>query len=818
MTRTKPFCAVLARLAALACLAGTAGGAPVGPSSVTDAVTGWLARDPAPLAERLAHQIKDVETVKDGHGTAIYHVVRLAPSGFVLVAADDLMEPIVAFGAKGSFEASMRNAMRALADKDLPARLALARAHPGAARVAKARHLWRRFMEGWKSPPTAVHDLATNVSTVQVAPFLQTLWDQQSVGDAGAVACYNYFTPPYAAGNVDNDPCGCVATAMAQMMYYFQYPTAGVGTASFVIFTNGVPAYASLRGGDGAGGPYVWSNMPPVPQNPATAQCQAIGALSYDAGISVSMAYSADDSESTLFNARESVAGTFLYANAILGGEDNPSFSLSPALIDMVNPNLDARLPVMFGIWASPAEGHCVLCDGYGFMDGTLYHHLNLGYSGVDNGWYALPDINSDDELSYTNISSCIYNVYASGQGEIISGRIVDGFGNPVPGATVTAWLAGSAAYTVASDTNGIYALVKLPSASQYTVAVSQAGYANASGNWSTGTSQNNSTVTGNTWGANFVLTAVGAPSILIPPRSQTALLGASASFAVTAAGAGTLAYQWSQNGRSLASSGSSLTISNASAASAGLYSVVVSNVDGTAASTGAVLTVVQAGGAQLVQNGGFATGSFADWQTTGNMADTFVTTGPLYVHAGNYGAALGPSGSLGFLSQNLPTTIGASYLLSCWFDSPDGLTPNEFVVSWNGTNLFDTINMGATGWTNLQFLVTAGASVTPLEFGFRNDNSYFGLDAITVNHLVDVPAAPCSFAAGGIQLQGANIVLTLTNLTGPGSLVVQASSNLVQWAPVFTNAAAFGGMVFTDSVPTNIPCRFYRAVVEPSP
>jgi len=813
MTRPILFWAFLLQLAL------PASGAPVSSAFATKVVSGWLSGDPTPLAERLGHHVKGVETVKDIRGTALYHVVHLAPCGFVLVAADDQIEPIVAFGARGDFDLSRRNVLRALADKDLAARLALAQTHPGAARYVNARNLWRRIMEGWKAPPQgASPSLLTNVSIVEVAPFLQTLWDQNTVGHDTDVACYNYYTPPFVGANADNYPCGCVATAMAQLMYYFQHPSAGVGTDLFGIVVNGAPALASLLGGDGAGGPYIWSNMPPVPQNPTTAQCQAIGALTYDAGVSVGMAYTAGGSETTMFDAREALAGTFFYSNVMLGGGDDPAFSLSSVLINMVNPNLDARLPVMFGIWASPEEGHCVLCDGYGYVGQTLYHHLNLGYSGADNGWYALPDMNTDSQLTYTNISSCIYNVYAGGGGEIISGRIVDDLGNPVPGGTVAALRAGGGVYTATSDTNGIYALVQLPPTSQYVLTASQTGYASATGNWSTAASINGTASTGNVWGANFVLTATGPPSILIGPQSQTVLLGGTASFAVTAAGSGTLAYQWSRNGLSLANSGSAFTISNASATNAGTYVVVVSNALGTAASTGAVLNLVQACGVSLVQNGGFEAGNFEDWQMAANTVDTFVMTGPMYVHSGKYGAALGPSGSLGFLTQNLPTTNGGSYVLSCWLDSPDGLTPNEFVVSWNGTNLFDAVNMGATGWTNLQFLVVAGAASTPLEFGFRNDNSYFGLDAISVNNLVPVPVSPVSFANGGILLDGTNVVLTLTNLTGQGTVVVQVSPDLAQWTPVFTNAPALGAIMFTDMLLTNLPCRYYRAVVQTMP
>ena len=905
MDRTRGYLANFICLAALAWFAGPAGGSPVKSTAAANAVTRWLAADPTPLAEKLSHDVKGVETVRDAQGTALYHVVHLAPSGFVIVAADDQIGPIVAFATKGEFNPSPKSALRALANKDLASRLAQARAHPAAARFVRAHRQWQQLEQGTNTPQGGTASYVSSVSSVWVAPLLQTLWDQETLNDAGRLACYNYYTPPYAAGSTSNYPSGCVATGMAQLMYHFQYPTAGVGTNAFSIGVNNTVTQASLRGGNGAGGPYLWSNMPPVPQNPTAAQCQAIGALTSDAGVAVDMAYGPGGSGATLIGARDALAGTFLYPNVIIAGQDNPSYSLSAALTNIVNPNLDARKPVLFGIWASGNEGHCVVCDGYGYESGALYHHLNMGWSGDDNAWYALPDIDTSDSLTFTNISSCIYNVDAGGEGEIISGRIVDITGNPVSKATVTASRSEGVTYTATSDANGIYALVQLPSSSHYALTVSLPGYDNESGNWSTGLSQNSSAATGNVWGANFVLSDAGPPSILSAPQSQTAFVGGTASLTVNATGAGNLSYLWSQNGALLTNSGSSLTISNVTAADAGTYAVVVSNAYGTAASPGAVLNVEQLGGTQLVRNGGFETGSFSSWSTASNMSGTAVTTGPLYVDAGQYGAELGPSGSLGFLLQSLATTPGASYLVSCRLDSPDGLTPNEFLVAWNGTNLFDQVNMGETGWTNLQFVVTADATNALLEFGFRNDDSYFGLDAITVNNVFPATAAPqiaaqpasqtaalgagaafsvtasgtpavayqwqfnganldgatnstlafgaveaadaglyqvvvsnsagaltssaaalnvtgvpVSFVtgAGGFQAGTGAITVVLTNLTGQGTVVVQASADLLHWVPVFTNAAAFGGFQFTDPVPTNIPCRYYRAAIGTSP
>lgn len=134
-----------------------------------------------------------------------------------------------------------------------------------------------------------------------------------------------------------------------------------------------------------------------------------------------------------------------------------------------------------------------------------------------------------------------------------------------------------------------------------------------------------------------------------------------------------------------------------------------------------------------LVSNGGFETDDFSGWTQSGNTSYTIISSFPTFSRAGSYGAEFGPQNTLGYISQTLPTTPGMAYQLSFWLDSPDGITPNEFLVQWNGNTLFDQVNLPATGWTNLQFVVTATGTNTLLKFGLRDDPSNLGLDEVSV-------------------------------------------------------------------------------------
>ena len=115
----------------------------------------------------------------------------------------------------------------------------------------------------------------------------------------------------------------------------------------------------------------------------------------------------------------------------------------------------------------------------------------------------------------------------------------------------------------------------------------------------------NYSVVVSNTSGSVTSVSArleviVSPPYIVSGPDDQTVLAGATATFSVDADGDEPLRFQWQKNGTNLTDGGnilgsatSTLTINNASAASAGTYSVIVSNDLDSVTSDGALLTVV---------------------------------------------------------------------------------------------------------------------------------------------------------------------------------------------------------------------------------
>lgn len=488
---------------------------PVSADQAQSAVTAWLAADTEPLGAKLGRQVMSVQKYADPTGVAAYYVVSLYPSGFVIASADDLIEPIIAFAGEGAYDPSPNNPLGALASNDAFSRVAAAREAQVAdafvpnGEMAQANAKWRRLL-GETGSPTV--NLVTSVSDVRVAPFVTSKWNQQADRGCGSTT-YNYYTP-------SGYPSGCVATAMAQLMRYWQYPTSGVGSKHYSItICAGSSQTQFLLGGDGSGGPYAWANMTLDPVCPSLAARQAIGALCFDCGVAVGMDYCSDGSGADTLKAASAFKTTFGYSNAKTGyysGNSIPTTNLNL----MLNPNLHARNPVILGITGA-VGGHAIVCDGYGYESATLYHHLNLGWAGSNDAWYNLPNITSNP--SFTTVYKCIYNVYTSGTGELIAGRVLDFSGAPISGATVSA----TGGYSATTDDRGIYA-IKLPASRAYTVSVTKSGYAFNSQSVGTGASSDNSITCGNKWPIDFTSTTP-------PPVSLSAakLLANGASVAV---------------------------------------------------------------------------------------------------------------------------------------------------------------------------------------------------------------------------------------------------------------------------------------------
>ncbi len=464
----------------------------MGAVEVRKVVRGWLKLEPNPLGVCLGHHVTKVETFSDKKGRPVYYVVCLQPKGFVVVPADDLVEPIIGFAADGTYNASAKSPLAALVSRDVPRRVTAARTLEAAASTAtekKELALQQRFFQDtclkaqtkWNTLQAFDDGVAAlgvpGVSDLRVGPLVVSTWGQTTVGSyIDGISCYNFYTPPYGPGNCNNYPCGCVATAMAQLMRYHEYPTSG----------------------------YVWSNMPLEPDTGITLiERWAIGDLCYDAAESIGTSYGSGGSSASLNDADEELQYTFGYSNSIHGY--NNRAEIGAGLTGMINPNLDAGKPVLLGVTGSDGP-HAIVCDGYGHNGSTLYHHLNMGWDGRDNVWYALPIIQAA-ETGYESdtVHTCVYNVFTSESGEIISGRVTDLADNPIEDVTIIAETESESTYQTTTNANGIYALLGVPSNEDYTVSASKSGHAFIEQNVSTGLSEDDSIIPGNVWGVDFV-------------------------------------------------------------------------------------------------------------------------------------------------------------------------------------------------------------------------------------------------------------------------------------------------------------------------
>ena len=484
------------------------------PVSSTDAGTAaraWVGSGTT-LGVRLGTSVDSVKTYS-APGGAKFHAVRLADGGTVFMTADSEDEPVIGFSSAESLDLSEGSRLRQLLDRDVTLReatrgAASASSSAGRRSVATSARTpvgkWAKLIAAGQAVAVRSAEATSSAAPVKlvddlrVAPLIKTQWDQSESRDD--LPCFNFYTP--AGAQDEHLPCGCTATAAAQIMKYFQWPQTEMASAVFECSVNGTKKKLATMGGL-----YDWASMAlDTEDDPADdeTKCEAIGHLTYDIAVSLGTDWS--DASGGSASPRELgrvYRDSFGYANGYsflvpdrfntgAGGLHNLSIREK-----IIYANLDAGRPVQLGIYGYPKghigedsywAGHSVVGDGYGYrqIDGvpTAFVHINLGWGGKDDMWYNIPEINTSETgahvgesgFDFLYMGGAMFNIFTDEAGlDILAGRITDYSGTPVEGAKVTVLDADAVEVaSVNSGAHGIYTFA-LPGGSNYTVRASSA-------------------------------------------------------------------------------------------------------------------------------------------------------------------------------------------------------------------------------------------------------------------------------------------------------------------------------------------------------
>ncbi len=217
-----------------------------------------------------------------------------------------------------------------------------------------------------------------------VPPLITSKWGQNSP--------YNDLCPADVTSNVGkNCAGGCVATAMAQVMNYYEYPSTGTGSNSYISDSQRI--YQSM---DFSTVTFDWSNMVDVYDDNATAaQQEAVAKLIHACGVSISMDY-AKSSLALPYDITYSLINFWKY-NPNIAYKEKQYYS-EAEWNNILMQELKAGHPVLYGGRGSKG-GHRFVLDG---CDSEGYYHFNFGWNGYGDGFYSLDILRPTDELSGT--------------------------------------------------------------------------------------------------------------------------------------------------------------------------------------------------------------------------------------------------------------------------------------------------------------------------------------------------------------------------------------------------------------------------------
>lgn len=335
-----------------------------------------LPKDAVKSSPKSKKKVESILEVPDSNNVAAYYIINYEEGGFVILAGDKRSEPVLAFSEKNRF-----NLYTEYFPSGLVGWLYSSKENIETIRInneeiqPKTARLWDNLLSAESDVLTYVIDPPDEPDctpyTIQKGPYIQTTWGQ---------GCgYNSQTPSMSCGPCSHAYTGCVATAMAQIMKYHQYPTT-----------------------------YTWSSMPNSYGTTTTA------VLMRNIGNSVSMTYNCDGSSADTKNkVAAAFKNTFGYSTA----------SYADYNYQTVKNELNYNRPVIlrggrntgWWIFGQYSDGHAWVCDGYlNYIDpcwgSILKFNMNWGWDGSYNGWYSFNNFNPGD-YTFNYKTGMVYNI-----------------------------------------------------------------------------------------------------------------------------------------------------------------------------------------------------------------------------------------------------------------------------------------------------------------------------------------------------------------------------------------------------------------------
>ena len=322
------------------------------------------------------YSVADVVT-QQYNGLTTFYIFIFNSGGFAMVAADDAVIPILGFSADEPFD---KNNTPPNAEAWFNSQYSEQIEY-----IVNSKLDNTQTLQEWDK----IRNNQFPSSKFAVAPLCTTIWDQGHY--------YNALCPAAPSGPGGHVYAGCVATAMAQVMKKWNYPTTGIGSHTYTD-----PTYGPQTANFGAT-TYNWTSMP----NNVTSANTAVATLMYHCGVSVDMQYGAGGSSAPLIPVSASFINYFGYQNtAQLKLKSNYT---TANWINLLKAELDASRPMVYGGVDAGMGGHAFVCDGYNASD---QFHFNWGWSGSYNGYFTIGDL-SPSSYNFSQQNQAVIGISA---------------------------------------------------------------------------------------------------------------------------------------------------------------------------------------------------------------------------------------------------------------------------------------------------------------------------------------------------------------------------------------------------------------------